>query len=96
MISTDIYVFITFSGHDDAVDGRDPPKADPWEDDISRMTVRDIEGQRDRLWANILSIPEHSPSSASMAMMLEGVENLLRIYRSMGPLGSLWTVSCQR
>ena len=92
MISTDIYVFITFSGLDDAADGRDPP--DPWEDDISRMTLRDIEGQRGRLRANILSIPERSPSSTSMGMMLEALENLLRIYRSMGPLGSLWTVSC--
>jgi len=94
LISTNIYVFITFSGQDDATDGRDPP--DPWEDDISRMTLRDIEGQRDRLRENFLSIPEHSPSSASMGMMLEAVESLLQIYRSMGPLGSLWTVSCQR
>ena len=79
MISTDIYVFITFSGHGDAADERDPPEVDPWEDEIYRMTVRDIEGQRDRLRANILSIPEHSPSFTSMAMMLEAVENLLRI-----------------
>ena len=45
---------------------------------------------------NIRSIPDYSSASTSMIMMLETVDNLLQVYRSMGPLSSLWTVSCRR
>ena len=31
-----------------------------------------------------------------MWMMLEVVDNLLKVYRSIGPLSSLWASTCQR
>ena len=31
-----------------------------------------------------------------MSMMLEAVDNLLKVYRSIGPLSSLWFSACQR
>ena len=60
------------------------------------MTVLDIEAQCDRLRSNIHAMPDGSPAAASMALMLDAVERLLQVYRSMGPLSDLWTVTNQR
>ena len=67
----------------------DPPEEAPWEDEITCIMLEDITNQRDNLWVNVQEISEHSPASRSMCMMLEVVDNLLKVYRSIGPLSSL-------
>ena len=92
---TDIYVFIQFSGHVDADQGVDPSRAATWDDEVARITLRDIEAQRERLQDSIRSVAPSSPTSASMWIMYEAVNDLLKIYKAIGPLGSLWAVACQ-
>ena len=94
-ILTDIYVFIQFSGDVDADQGVDPPWAATWDDEIARITLRDIEAQRERLQDSIRSVAPNSPTSASMWIMYEAVNDLLNIYKAIRPLGSLWAVACQ-
>ena len=94
-ILTDIYVFIQFSGDVDADQGVDPPWAATWDDEIARITLRDIEAQRERLQSSIRSVAPSAPTSASMWIMYEAVNDLLKIYKAIGPLGSLWVVACQ-
>ena len=93
-ILTDIYVFIQFSGHVDADQGVDPSRAATWDDEVARITLRDIEAQRERLQDSIRSVAPSSPTSASMWIMYEAVNDLLKIYKAIGPLGSLWVVAC--
>ena len=93
-ILTDIYVFIQFSDGVDADQGVDPPRAATWDDDVACITLRDIEAQRECLQSSIRDVAPSSPASASMWIMLEAVNNLLKIYKAIGPLGSLWEVAC--
>ena len=92
---TDIYVFIQFSDGVDADQGVDPPRAATWDDEVACITLRDIKAQRDWLQSSIHSVAANSPTSASMWIMLESVNDLLKIYKAIGPLGSLWEVACQ-
>ena len=93
-ILTDIYVFIQFSDGVDADQGVDPPQEETWDDEVARITLRDIEVQREHLQDSICSVAPSSPTSASMWIMSESVNDLLKIYKAIGPLGSLWAVAC--
>ena len=88
-ILTDIYVSIQFSGNADADQGVDTPRAATWDDEVARITLQDIEVQHDHLQSSIRSVVASSPTSASMWIMLEAVNDLLKIYKAIGPLGSL-------
>ena len=81
-ILTNIYVFIQFSGHVDDDQDVDPSQAANWDDEVARITLRDIEAQRERLQDSIRSIAPSSPTSALMWIMLEAVNDLLKIYKS--------------
>ena len=94
-ILTDIYVFIQFSSHVDADQGVDPSRETTWDDEVAHITLRDIEVQRERLQDSIRSVAPSSPTSTSMWIMYEAVNDLLKICKAIGPLGSLWEVACQ-
>ena len=58
--------------------------------------LQDITMQHACLQENIKTIPKNSPLERSMEMMLEAVDNLLKVYKSIRPLSSLWASACQR
>jgi len=76
--------------------GHVSPPRDPWEDDITRITMEELISQQQWVLAQIRAIPPGAPSRASLDLMLEAVDSLMATHQRAGPLSDLWRSACLR
>lgn len=76
--------------------GHVSPPRDPWEDDITRITIEELISQQQWVLAQIRAIPAGAPSRASLDLMLEAVDTLMATHWRAGPLSDLWLSACLR
>jgi len=56
------------------------PPPDPWEDDITQITIDDMTVQCDWMRAQISQVPQDALTRGAMIRMLEAVDELLALY----------------
>ena len=81
-----IYVFAWISG----------ATGPSYDDDVACITLADIITQRDYVSDCISGLIEDTPTRLSLNLMLVVVDELLALYKRVGPLSDIWRFPCQR